>query len=586
MLNLEVLASDSGRAAYSAPGMPVDRTLEAVAAMAARLQAHLRCAILVLENYRFQIAAEHGLTAEDRQRVKSMCLAGLPIPPELAAQCQAHVKPLITQTAEMIGAVVLFGMEAGTEDPQLTSQIEDICWIATLAIEQKHLSDELIYLAHHDPLTHLWNRVWMEQEIESALQRAGGTERAVGLLAIGVDRFRVINDVLGHQVGDELLRQIAERMAHSLDPACALARSEGDEFLVLVPDVLSPAQLSANSEAVLRCFSDTFRIGDHELIAQVSIGGSIAVPALCYTQELLSQAHIALRYAKKQARGRFARFEPAMISVPPERLAMEQHLRFALQKREFDVYYQPQVDLASGKLVGVEALLRWKHPSLGFISPGTFIPMAEEIGAIEEIGDWVIDEALHDFREWRAAGLGSLRMAVNVSALQFSRADFVSIIAGKLRRSQIVPEEFELELTESTVMAKFEQGLRQLKTLRSLGIRIAIDDFGTGHSSLAYLQQLPIHRLKVDRMFVRGILGREERPPLLVSILQMAHALGLSVIAEGIETPEQGLALAAMGCEEGQGFLFSKPLPFQELQGWAKKRMRREETHRFAEPLA
>lgn len=577
MLNLEVLASDSGRAASGAPGMPVDRTLEAIAAMAARLQTHLRCAILVLENCRFQIAAEHGLGAEDRQQVKTMCLAGVPIPPALSYECQAHVKALITQTAEMIGAVVLFGIEGNPEDPQLARQIEDICWIATLAIEQKHLSDELTYRAHHDPLTHLWNRVWIEREIESALQRAEHTEVAVGLLAIGIDRFRVINDVLGHQVGDELLRQIAGRMGHSLDPACALARGEGDEFLVLVPDVLSPAQLSTNSEAVLRCFSDTFRIGDHELMAQVTIGGSVAVPAFCNRQELLNHAHIALRYAKKQARGRFARFEPAMITVPPERLAMEQHLRFALQKREFEVYYQPQVDLASGELLGVEALLRWKHPSLGFISPGTFIPMAEEIGAIEDMGDWVIDEALRDLRQWRAAGLGKLRMAVNVSALQFSRADFGSIIAGKLRRSQVAPEEFELELTESTVMAKFEQGLRQLKILRSLGILIAVDDFGTGHSSLAYLQQLPIHRLKVDRMFVRGILRREERPPLLVSVIQMAHALGLSVIAEGIETPEQALALAAMGCEEGQGFLFSKPLPFQELQAWAKKRKRREE---------
>lgn len=581
MLNLEVLASDSGRAACGAPSMPVDRALEGIATMAARLQAHLRCAILVLENCRFQIAAEHGLSAEDRQWVKTICLAGLSIPPELIAQCQAHLKPLITQTAEMIGAVVLFGIEHSFEDSQLARQVEDICWITTLAIEQKHLSDELAYRAHHDPLTHLWNRVWMEQEIESTLHRAHQAERAVGLLAIGVDRFRIINDVLGHEVGDDLLRQIAHRMGRALDPACALARGEGDEFLMLVPDVLSPAQLGANAEAALRCFSDTFRIGDHELTAQATIGGAVAVPALCNSQELLSQAHIALRYAKKQARGRFARFEPAMITVPPERLVMEQHLRFALQKREFEVYYQPQIDLASGELVGVEALLRWKHPSLGFISPGTFIQMAEEIGAIEEIGDWVIDEALDDLQQWRAAGLGKLRVAVNVSALQFSRSDFGSIIAGKLRRSRIAPEEFELELTESTVMAKFEQGLRQLKTLRSLGIRIAVDDFGTGHSSLAYLQQLPIHRLKVDRMFIRGILAREERPPLLVSIIQMAHALGLSVIAEGIETPEQALALAAMGCEEAQGFLFSKPLPFQELQAWAKERMCREEARAF-----
>jgi EAL domain-containing protein (putative c-di-GMP-specific phosphodiesterase class I) len=254
---------------------------------------------------------------------------------------------------------------------------------------------------------------------------------------------------------------------------------------------------------------------------------------------------------------------------------MEKHLRFALQKREFELYYQPQVDLASGDLKGVEALLRWKHASLGFISPATFVPLAEEIGIIEEIGEWVLIEAVRQREAWRKDGLAQLRMAVNVSALQFARMDFASQVAKRLRHSRIEPHELELEITETALMTDFEHGARQIKLLRSLGVQIALDDFGTGHSSLAYLQQLPIDRLKIDRMFVKDITTSDERPALLSSIIQMGLSLGCAVIVEGVETVEQALALSAMSCEEAQGFLFAKPLAPVDLMKWIADRASR-----------
>ena len=554
------------------PGLPIIRTLEAVAVMAARLGPSVRCAILMLEDDQLIVAAGHNILSEDERVLRSLrSLATAIAFAEAGREHNAIIKPLLTEAAELIGALVVFGIDQ-VRVSQIQSRLDEVGWIATLAIEQKHLSEELSYRAHHDPLTHLWNRIWMEEELERVLEISAGTGRPVGLLMVGIDRFRVINDVLGHHIGNQLLRQIGARLADYLGPNFPLARSGGDEFMVLMPSVTSPHSVATVSERLLRCFDGVFRVGEHELVIKASIGSTVSKPGNCTSEELQSQVYSALQYAKRRVRGQVVSFECSMASIPPERLVMEQHLRFALQKREFEVYYQPQVELASGNLIGVEALLRWKHPSLGFISPGVFIPLAEEIGIIEEIGNWVLDEAISQLERWRAAELRDLRMAVNVSALQFSRADFGDSVAQKLKHSRILPSELELEMTETLVMTNFDHGLRQLKALRSLGVMLAIDDFGTGHSSLAYLQQLPVHRLKVDRMFVREITSREDRPPLLASIIQMAHALNLSVIAEGVESTEQVLALSAMGCEEVQGFLFSKPLPASDLLSWEKGR--------------
>ena len=556
-----------------AGGASITSALQAIAALCAGSHRNFRFGILLLENECLTLVADGNLLGEDR-----LTLSQLSSQPPTSALAQLgrypfiYVKPLITPTSELTGALVAFGLRYFSDKAMLQRELDDVCWMATLAIEQKHLSEELAYRVHHDALTHLWNRVWMEEEIHRVLTLAMRRDANVGLAILGVDRFRIINDVLGSQVGNELLCQIAERIANRIPPSFSLARGGGDEFMVLMPDVSAPEQVDAISCELLGCFDESFQIGDHELVIKASIGSATMQAVACTAAELEGQAYTALRYAKKRARGKMVAFQPSMIRVPPERLVMEQHLRFAQQKREFEIYYQPQVNLASGCLVGVEALLRWKHPALGFISPAVFIPLAEEIGLIEEIGDWVLDQAIKQYREWRDSGLSGMRVAVNVSALQFARSDFGESIGQKLESAQIPPGGFELEITESAVMTNFEHGLRQMKILRGFGVTLAIDDFGTGHSSLAYLQRLPIQRLKIDRMFVKEIAQKGEKPPLLASILQMARALGLATVAEGAETAEQVSVLCDLACEEVQGFFFAKPMPAADFLNWVKQR--------------
>jgi diguanylate cyclase (GGDEF)-like protein len=557
------------------------RTLDAVAAMAARLSPNLGCAILVVNSEELVLEAERNLGPLQRQALKE--LEG---PFDLEALLKfgrtrsADVKPLITQAAEIIGAIVFFPSAAVPRE-EITQYVEEVCWVATLAIEQRHLLEDVRYRAHHDPLTHLWNRLRIGDEIDRVMSENTGIQ--TGLVLIGIDSFRMINDVLGCDVGNELLQQVAFRLSTAIDSSYFLARSSGDEFLILMPQLVSSLEVSAACAKLLEAFEEMFYIGEHELVVRASIGSATGTCGKNTAAELLNQANTALRWAKKRERGRASAFHPSMANIPPERLVMEQHIRFALQKREFELHFQPQTDLRTGELKGAEALLRWRHPWLGFISPSVFIPIAEEIGVIEEIGEWAIEEALRFAANWQMAGFGRLRMAVNVSGVQFSRTEFGASVARKLRRSKVLPEDLELEITESVMMTNFQHGLRQLNILRSLGVQIAVDDFGTGHSSLAYLQQLPIQRLKVDRMFVRDIVSRDERPPLLASIIQMSHALGLEVIVEGVETNEQALAVAALKCEEVQGYLIAKPMPAEEFMRWACERSsKRQESFLYA----
>jgi diguanylate cyclase (GGDEF)-like protein len=553
--------------------LPVAQTLQTITALSSHADGNIRCAILLLENEQLQLAADYRLLDDDRRILSRFSsYTAISALSHLKQLSRAYVKPLITPAAELVGALVAFGLQWPVDEDAIDQKLHDVCWMATLAIEQQHLSEELSYRAHHDALTHLWNRVWMEEEIQRTLTLRSQTETVVGLAILGVDRFRVINDVLGYQVGNELLCQIARRIASRLEGSFSLARGSADEFMVLMPDLASPEQAKAISQRFLGCFDDIFAIGDHELVIKASIGYTTVHAALCTSTELESQAYTALRYAKKRARGKVVAFQSSMLRIPPERLVMEQHLRFALEKREFEVYYQPQVNLSAGRLAGVEALLRWKHPALGFISPAVFIPLAEEIGLIEEIGDWVLDQAIRQSEAWEKSGLSGIRVSVNVSALQFARNDFGASIENKLRNSCIEPGRLELEITESAIMTNFEHALRQMNTLRSLGVTLAIDDFGTGHSSLAYLQQLPVQRLKIDRMFVKDIVTRNDRPPLLASIVQMAHALGLASVAEGAETAEQLSVLYDLHCDDVQGFIFSKPITAGELLEWATQK--------------
>ncbi|HLH03028.1 MAG TPA: bifunctional diguanylate cyclase/phosphodiesterase [Bryobacteraceae bacterium] len=537
--------------------------------MAARLDPRAGVALLLLENDCLILAAEHGLKPADQEMLRG--LRESVTATSLLHWGKTHglrLRPLLTEVGESLGALVLFPPDVFIPLAISDEQLDEISWMATLAIEQMHLSEDLVYRAHHDPLTHLWNRTRMEEEIDRTLATGSSS---VGLILLALDRFRIINDVLGYQVGNELLRQVAVRLADNLSEGYCLARSGGDEFMILIPQLLSHDEAAARAQLLLATFSAPFQIGDHELVVRATAGSSVGLPGKTSAADLESWASIALRHSKARSRGRVSSFQPSMIRIPPERLVMEQHLRFALQKREFVLHYQPQIAIKTGRVTGLEALLRWNHPSLGFISPATFVPLAEEMGLIEDIGDWVLEEAILQLQRWRMQGLDDVRMSVNVSPLQFSRHNFASSVAQKLRRFNMEPASIELEITEGAVMNDFEHALRQMRTLRSLGIRLAVDDFGTGHSSLAYLRTLPVHRLKVDRMFVKDIVDATQSHPLLASITHMAHALNLSVIAEGVETEAQIRAIRDSGCEEVQGFYYSKPLPASDTLPWIEQ---------------
>lgn len=556
--------------AVLAKGLPIRRTLEAVARMAAHLQVNSRCAILLPADDRYVLAAEVDLRPADRAVLKEMAMIS-----SLETLCNfghehcAEVRPLLTLAAELVGVIIVFDFPPVNVPASIIRQLDEVCLVATLAIEQKNLSEDLSYRAHHDPLTHLWNRSWIEEQIQATLDAAAETERLTGLILIGIDSFRLFNELLGRQAGDQLLRMIANRLTEALEPGSSLARSGGDEFTILIPNLRSEAKIAAFAAQLRSWFEKPFIMAEHELIVRASFGTATAQAGECQANDLQNRADQALLFAKRCARGRISCFSEEMVKTPLERLLLERHLRFALQKREFELYYQPQVELLTGKLIGVEALLRWKHQSLGFISPAVFVPVAEEIGIIEEIDEWVMGEAIRQLKAWHESGLYGIKMAVNVSAGQFARKDLAVMVAKRLRDAHVDARDLELEITETAMMTNLQHGARQLNLLRSLGVQTALDDFGTGHSSLAYLQNLPIDRLKIDRMFVKDIKAPDERPQLLSSIIQMGLGIGCKVIAEGIETVEQALALSRMNCQEAQGYLFAKPMAARDLVRWA-----------------
>ncbi len=558
-----------------AHGSPLERTLEAAAALVSNIQPNVGCAILLVSDFGFAAQATCGLHPADEQLISRAC--ELPYDDCLAAiEGYAHLEVYMLQTssAEMIGALVVSNLPKSSRDVALSARLYEVSAIATLAVEGKHLVDELYFVAHHDALTQIHNRLWMERELATAAHLAAECCSSTGLMLIGIDSFRIINELLGSKIGNDLLRVVALRLTNALRPNWSLARSGGDEFIVLLRDLVSPEQqLSSFASEILEVFHEPFELGDHELMIRASIGTSFSGPGEWGGQDLHNRAELALRYGKHCSRGRVTAFERSMMSTPPERLELERHLRFALHKREFELFYQPQVQLSTGKLLGVEALLRWRHPSLGFISPATFVPLAEQIGIIDEIGSWVLDEAVRQLGIWHRQGLSNLRVAVNVSALQFSRQDFASEVARRLRGSDIRPGDLELEITESTVMSNFSHGVRQMRLLRSLGVLTALDDFGTGHSSLAYLQELPIQRIKIDQMFVKEVATNPSSQTLLSGVIRMGLELGFELIAEGVETQEQAEVIAALGCDDVQGYFFSKPLPASEILPWVHARI-------------
>jgi diguanylate cyclase (GGDEF)-like protein/PAS domain S-box-containing protein len=432
--------------------------------------------------------------------------------------------------------------------------------------QAKQTQERLHFLAHHDALTGLPNRVLFIDRVQEALSRAHRRGAVAAVLFIDLDRFKDVNDSLGHGVGDQLLQAVTARLRGSVRETDTVARLGGDEFTLLAEELAEPQHASRIAQTVLAALSQPFVLGDHEVFVSGSIGIS------CYPQDgndphaLLKNADAAMYKAKEQGRNNFQFFSAEMNSRAMEKLVMTNKLRAALEREEFLLHYQPIVDLASERVNALEALVRWQHPTDGLVPPGQFIPLAEDSGLIVPIGDWVLRSACAQMKAWSDAGIAPRRIAVNLSARQFRQKDLVERIKSILRETGLRARQLELEITESMVMADPAEAEKVLQELHDAGISLAIDDFGTGYSSLSYLKRFPIDFLKIDRSFVRDIPHSNDDVAIARAIIAMAKSLGLRVIAEGVENDAQRAFLDMEGCEEIQGYLVGKPVDAGETE--------------------
>ncbi|XYJ09154.1 putative bifunctional diguanylate cyclase/phosphodiesterase [Telluria sp. B2] len=423
---------------------------------------------------------------------------------------------------------------------------------------------ELAYLAYTDPVTELPNRRASHETLDAALERAGALGQKVGVLLIDLDNFKTVNDTAGHDAGDQLLRQVAAVLRAQVRESDMVARIGGDEFIVIARPMGNADQLELLAGRIIDALQRPLQLGGIEFLATASIGSAVFPDDARTAAELVSNADTALYEAKGAGRNRLGRFRRDMIMAAQRRAQLERDLRRALAARALEVFYQPQFDCASGLPVGLEALVRWKHPEHGYIGPDEFIPIAEESGLIGELGTWVLEQACTDVLSLDGHAAAPLGIAVNVSARQFRDSDFIQTVQDILRRTGLAAERLELELTESVLMDDVTRAVEFMHAVRRLGVRMSIDDFGTGYSSLAYLQAFPIDQLKLDRSFVYPLPQAGET--LATAVIALAHGFELTVVAEGVETREQLAWLQAAGCDVAQGYLLGRPMPLETLR--------------------
>jgi diguanylate cyclase (GGDEF)-like protein/PAS domain S-box-containing protein len=433
----------------------------------------------------------------------------------------------------------------------------------------KDSEHELKHLAHHDPLTDLPNRLLFSDRAEQALASAQNHKRGCALLMLDLDHFKMINDSLGHNVGDRLLKAVAARLQALFGPGISLARLGGDEFAVLAESCPQPVQAAALAQRILDALKEPFSIDGNQLFINASLGISLFPSDALSAEQLLRNADAALFKAKSSGRNGYALYTEELTAHAQQRVEIAFELRRALEQQELRVYYQPVHDLKTSRLIGVEALVRWQHPQRGLVSPAEFIPIAERTGLIAEIDAWVMQQACRQMCQWQQAGLVLSFVAVNVSSRLFARRELYQQVAQVLHDTGLDPAYLELEVTESAVMDDPEVALEQMHRLRELGIRLAIDDFGTGYSSLLRLKRLPVQKLKIDQGFVAGLPWDEDDAAIVRVIIALARSMGMQVHAEGIEQVEQAVFLLEQECDLGQGYWFGRPVPEQEID-WAR----------------
>lgn len=436
------------------------------------------------------------------------------------------------------------------------------------AVQRKHWEQHLVELSQYDQLTGLPNRMLFQDRLDQAYRDSARSKAILGILCIDLDRFKNINEALGHGVGDMLLQTVSTRLRACVRSVDTVARLGGDEFGVITTDIGSVAEAGQLARRIMNVMNEPFEYGGDNVHFTASIGITLHPIDEGDSAQLLKNAELALYRAKDNGRNAFQFYDAAMNRSVKNRRIVETQIRNALEHNQFTLHFQPNVESSTGEVVGSEALIRWNSPERGLVYPGEFIPIAEESNLIASIGEWVLREACTQASKWRSNGKAPSRVAVNLSPLQFRRADFGDMVIRILDESGMDPEDLELEITENVVMADFRTTETSLKTLYDHGVRLVIDDFGTGYASLTYLKRFPVYKLKIDRSFVSEVNSSPDDAEIAKAIIQMAHSLKLRVVGEGVETPEQKEFLKQRRCDELQGYLFSRPLPPEKFEAW------------------
>ena len=477
--------------------------------------------------------------------------------------------PLISSTSdEVVGTFAIYGRSIGSPSDEHRRFVDSLARLAEIAIDRKAFEDRLAHESVHDPLTGLPNRALLIDRVNVALARAHRSRDDIAVLFLDLDGFKIINDSLGHSAGDALLIALAERLSTAIRPGDTFARFGGDEFVVLCEDLSRHEGAAAGIEIasrLLAALNEPFSYGGSEFFLRASIGIAIGGVDDDHSADLLRDADAAMYHAKELGKGRWAVFDDAMRDRAVSQHATFNALHRALERGELEVFYQPIIENARRKCVGAEALVRWNHPERGLIGPNEFVPLAEQSDLIVEIGEWVLSQTARYIAAWPQLPVGSFTVSVNLSGRQLTLPDLAERVRLILEREGARPEALCFEITESMLMADTDAAIRGVEALRQLGCKLSIDDFGTGYSSLAYLKRFPVDLVKVDRSFVAGLGENAEDTAIVAAVVSMAHALGLQVVAEGVETEDQFAELGRLGCDFGQGYLFARPMPIRHL---------------------
>ncbi|TYS82939.1 bifunctional diguanylate cyclase/phosphodiesterase [Rossellomorea aquimaris] len=423
--------------------------------------------------------------------------------------------------------------------------------------------ENLTYLAHFDLLTNVYNRNYIMEKFTQFTEEA--EDRKMAVFFIDLDRFKIINDTLGHHTGDRVLKEVAQRLKKECDKEDIIARQGGDEFIIFIPFLASEEEAALKASKIVKALSKSYNLFGETYHITASLGISLYPDDGEEIHNLVKNADMAMYAAKEKGKNNYQFYNLNIRQLAVSKVKIENELRRAIARNQLELYYQPQIDLKSSRITGVEALLRWFHPELGVVSPSEFIPIAEESGLIIEIGEWVIEKACRDAKLWKRAGAGKLNISVNVSMKQFLHENLIRTITNHLKLNKLNPSNLKLEITESAAMSQPEKTISRLLLLKGMNIDLALDDFGTGFSSLHHLKNLPVDILKIDRSFIKDLETNANDTAIVKALIQMAHSLGMEVVAEGVETPGQQKILEMIGCDTLQGYVFSKPLPNKEL---------------------